>query len=67
MFFLIFNTSEVTGPILEGAPRPAGPFAGNGLLNFDGNGNLTTSLTISLNGAIGSFKGSGTYNVRTLA
>lgn len=54
---------QVTGPVLEGAPRPPGPFAGNGLLNFDGNGNLTTSLTISLNGSIAPFKGSGTYNV----
>ena len=54
---------QTTGTLLEGAPGPAGPFAANGLIKFDGNGNLTTRQTLSLSGAIVPFNASGTYNV----
>ncbi|GAA6614471.1 hypothetical protein [Scytonema sp. NUACC26] len=52
-----------TGTLLEGAPGQPGSFASNGLINFDGNGNLSTRQTLSLNGTIVPFKGAGTYAV----
>ena len=54
---------QSTGTLVEGGPGPAGPFAANGLIKFDGNGNLTTRQTLSLSGAIVPFNASGTYNV----
>lgn len=55
---------QSTGTLVEGAPGPAGPFASNGLFNFDGNGNLTTNQTLSLGGTIAPFNASGTYDVK---
>ncbi len=52
---------QTTGTILEGGPEQPGSFASNGLFNFDGNGKLSTSQTISFNGMIVPFKASGTY------
>ena len=54
---------QTTGTLVEGAPGQAGPFAANGLFNFDGNGNLSTRQTLSINGTIVPFNGSGTYDV----
>ena len=54
---------QTTGTILEGGPGQPGLFASNGLFNFDGNGNLSTSQNISFNGTILPFKASGTYEV----
>ena len=44
-------------------PAIAGPVAGVGTDTFDGNGNVTTVATISLNGNIVSAKATGTYTV----
>ena len=55
---------QTTGTLLEGAPGPAGPFAANGLIKFDGDGNLTGNQTISFNGTIAPFISSGTYEVK---
>lgn len=54
---------QTTGTLLEGGPGQPGLFASNGLINFDGNGNLSTKQTISFNGTIVPFQASGTYEV----
>ena len=55
---------QSTGTLVEGGPGPAGPFAANGLIKFDGNGNLTGNQTVSFNGTIAPFNSSGTYEVQ---
>lgn len=55
---------QTTGTILEGGSAQPGLFASNGLINFDGNGNLSTRQTLSLNGTIVASKASGTYEVK---
>ncbi|MDM9384876.1 hypothetical protein QUB80_29900 [Chlorogloeopsis sp. ULAP01] len=54
---------QATGTILEGGPMQPGLFASNGLIDFDGNGNLSTRQTLSLNGTIVPGKAAGTYKV----
>jgi hypothetical protein len=44
-------------------PAIAGPIVGVGTDTFDGNGNVTTAATISLNGNILPLKATGTYSV----
>src|SRR5215469_521578 len=46
-----------------GLPAIAGPVAGVGTDTFDGNGGVTTSATISLNGNIVPLTATGTYKV----
>jgi hypothetical protein len=44
-------------------PAPAAPIAGVGTDTFDGNGGVTSSATISVNGNIIPLTATGTYNV----
>ena len=53
-------TGFVTAP-----PAMAGPLAGVGADTFDGNGGVTTTATISLNGNIVPVTGKGTYKVNS--
>jgi hypothetical protein len=55
---------QTTGTIVEGGAAQPGLFASNGLINFDGNGNLSTRQTLSFNGTIVPSKASGTYEVK---
>src|ERR1700722_1609587 len=52
-------TGFVTAP-----PAMAGPFAGVGTDTFDGNGNITGTATLSINGNAVSVTETGTYKVK---
>ena len=52
------GSGSVTAP-----PPLAGPFAGVGTDTFDGNGNITGSATVSINGNIVPLTETGTYKV----
>lgn len=48
---------------LPGLPPPPFPTAGSGIATYDGNGNFSVKATQSLNGAISTGTGTGTYTV----